>query len=161
MPHRATPIARGIRTRGQLRQSLSAPRPSSRVAPLWWTTCYLEDGCHFRGLAFASLLAAEALASVLLSRPRAYWISAGLFVAALIVSLDVGLAWSDVYGSHHAVVTSETIARKGIGKDYEPAFDQPLRDGAEFTILSENGEWIFGHFEGIGDGWLRSEAVVR
>ena len=26
------------------------------------------------------------------------------------------------------VVTRETIARKGIGKDYEPAFDQPLKD---------------------------------
>ena len=55
----------------------------------------------------------------------------------------------------------ETIARKGIGKDYEPAFDQPLKDGAEFTILSENGDWIFGHFEGIGDGWLRREHVTR
>jgi len=59
------------------------------------------------------------------------------------------------------VVTGETIARKGIGKNYEPAFDQPLKDGAEFTILSENGDWIFGHFEGIGDGWQRSESVAR
>ena len=33
-------------------------------------------------------------------------------------------------------------------------------DGAEFTVLSRNGDWIFGHFEGIGDGWLRREHTV-
>jgi hypothetical protein len=73
-----------------------------------------------------------------------------------------GLAqvYAEVAWSRHGVVTRETIAPKGIGKDYEPAFDQPLKDGAEFTLLSENGDWIFGHFEGIGDGWLRREHVV-
>ena len=55
----------------------------------------------------------------------------------------------------------ETLVRKGIGQNYEPAFDQPLRDGAEFTVLSENGDWVFGHFDGIGDGWLRSADIVR
>ena len=79
---------------------------------------------------------------------------------AAVLSLDAGLAYADVAWSRHGVVTSETIARKGIGKDYEPAFDQPLKDGAEFTVLSENGDWIFGHFEGIGDGWLRREHTV-
>ena len=75
--------------------------------------------------------------------------------------VDTGLNYADIAGSHHGVVIRETIARKGIGKDYEPAFDQPLKDGAEFTVLSENGDWIFGHFEGIGDGWLRREDTVR
>ena len=78
-----------------------------------------------------------------------------------VLGLDAGLAYADIAWSRHGVVTGETIARKGIGKEYEPAFDQPLKDGAEFTILSENGDWIFGHFEGIGDGWLRREHVVR
>ena len=86
-----------------------------------------------------------------------YWISAALVIIAAVLSLDAGLAYADVAWSRHGVVTRETIARKGIGKDYEPAFDQPLKDGAEFTVLSENGDWIFGHFEGIGDGWLRRE----
>ncbi len=90
-----------------------------------------------------------------------YWIRAALVVIAAVLSLDAGLAYADVAWSRHGVVTHETIARKGIGKDYEPAFDQPLKDGAEFTVLSENGDWIFGHFEGIGDGWLRREHTVR
>ena len=74
------------------------------------------------------------------------------------MSLDAGLTYADVAWPRLGVVTHETIARKGIGKDYEPAFDQPLKDGAEFTVLSENGDWIFGHFEGIGDGWPRRRA---
>jgi hypothetical protein len=77
------------------------------------------------------------------------------------LSLEAGLAYAAIAWSRQGVVTTETIARKGIGKDYEPAFDQPLKDGAEFTILSENGDWIFGHFEGIGDGWLRREHTAR
>ena len=94
---------------------------------------------------------------VILRWPRAHWISVTLVILATALSLEGMLAYGDVARARHGVVTHETIARKGIGKDYEPAFDQPLKDGAEFTILSENGDWIFGHFEGIGDGWLRRE----
>ena len=82
-------------------------------------------------------------------------------IFAAVLTIDAGLAYADIAWSRRGVVTAETIARKGIGKDYEPAFDQPLKDGAEFTILSENDDWVFGHFEGIGDGWLRREHTVR
>ncbi len=151
-----------------LRQALSvAPGRLPESPPPWWTHVFFWTGwlsfpekayAAFAGFLLAALIAGAAL---LLRRPRAYWIS-GLFVlAAAVLTLDAGLAWADVSLSRHAVVTAETIARKGIGKDYEPAFDQPLKDGAEFTILSENGDWVFGHFEGIGDGWLRNDSVAR
>jgi hypothetical protein len=90
-----------------------------------------------------------------------YWGSGALVVVAAVLCVDAALAYADIAYSRHGVVTAETIARKGIGKDYEAAFDQPLKDGAEFTVLSENGDWVFGHFEGIGDGWLRREHTVR
>jgi hypothetical protein len=98
---------------------------------------------------------------LLLHRQRAYWLAAALALFAAVLSLDTGLSYSDVYKSRRAVVIAETVARKGIGTDYEPAFDQPLNDGAEFTVLSENRGWIFGHFAGIGDGWLPRDHVVR
>jgi hypothetical protein len=79
----------------------------------------------------------------------------------MVLSVDTGLAYADLVWSRRGVVIRETIARKGIGKDYEPAFTQPLKDGAEFTILSEAGDWVFAHFEGIGDGWLRREDTVH
>ena len=59
------------------------------------------------------------------------------------------------------MITGETVARKGIGKDYEAAFDSPLKDGAEFMVLEEINGWTFGHFNGIGDGWVRNEFVAR
>jgi tetratricopeptide (TPR) repeat protein len=150
-----------------LRQALSsAPGRLPEPPPPWWRHVLFWSGwlsfpekvyASFTAFMLAGLIASAAL---LLHRPRAYWISVALIIVAAVMSLDTGLSYSDVVGARHGVVTHETIARKGIGKDYEPAFDQPLKDGAEFTVLSERGDWIFGHFEGIGDGWLRREHTV-
>ena len=163
----AIPPARSV-SRGELAAALSvAPGRLPEPPPPWWSHVLFWSGWlsfpekaygAFAGFLLAALTACAAL---LLRRPRAYWVSAVLVIGAAVLSLDAGLTYADVASSRHGVVTQETIARKGIGKDYEPAFDQPLKDGAEFTVLSENGDWIFGHFEGIGDGWLRREHTVR
>jgi tetratricopeptide (TPR) repeat protein len=151
-----------------LQQALStAPGHLPEPPPSWWRHVLFWSGwlsfpekvhTAFAGFVLAAL---ASCAAAPLRWPRAYWISAGLVALAAVMSLDAGLDYADVAWSRHGVVTTETVARKGIGKDYEPAFDQPLKDGAEFTILSENGDWIFGHFEGIGDGWLRREHTAR
>src|SRR5262245_56535411 len=134
-----------------LRQALAvAPGRLSEPPPPWWThvlfwSAWLSFPEKVYGAFAGFLLAAVvAIVAVFVRRPRACWISAALALVAMILSLDASLAWSDVYRSRRAVVTTETVARKGIGQNYEPAFDQPLRDGAEFTLLSENGDWIFG-----------------
>jgi tetratricopeptide (TPR) repeat protein len=151
-----------------LRHALSVAPGRLPEPPLpWWRHVLFWSGwLSFPEKAYASftgffLAAMTASAALLFRWPRAYWLSAGLIVVAAIMSVDTALAHAEITGTPHGVVTHETIARKGIGKDYEPAFDQPLKDGAEFTILSENGSWVFGHFEGIGDGWLKSEHIVR
>jgi tetratricopeptide (TPR) repeat protein len=151
-----------------LRQALAAapgrfPEPPS---PWWRHVLFWNGWLSFPEKAYASftgflVAALAACAALFLRRPRGYWISAVMVVAAALLTLDAGLTYAETAWSRRGVVTRETIARKGIGKDYEPAFDQPLKDGAEFTVLSENGDWIFGHFEGIGDGWLRREHTVR
>jgi hypothetical protein len=123
-----------------------------------WLSFPAKVYAAFAGFVLGALAACAAL---LLRQPRVYWASAALIIVAAILSVDAGLAYADIAWSRRGVVTHETIARKGIGRDYEPAFDQPLKDGAEFTVLSESGEWIFGHFEGIGDGWLRREHTTR
>lgn len=150
-----------------LRQALSVAPGRLPEPPLpWWRHVLFWDAwLSFPEKAYAAfagfvLAAAAACGGLVLRRPRVYWLSAALAVIGLVMTLDAGLAHADANWARHGVVTHETVARKGIGKDYEPAFDQPLKDGAEFTILSENGDWIFGHFEGIGDGWLRREHVV-
>jgi tetratricopeptide (TPR) repeat protein len=151
-----------------LRQALSAaPGHLSEPPAPWWTHVLFWSGwLSFPEKAYAAfasylLAALGATVALLLRRRRIYWASAALVVVAAVLTLDATLAYAEVAWSRRGVVTSETIARKGIGKDYEPAFDQPLKDGAEFMILSENGDWIFGHFEGIGDGWLRRDHTTR
>lgn len=150
-----------------LRQALSvAPGRLAEPPAAWWRHVLFWSGWlsfpekAYGTLAVLLLAALAVCAAVFRRQGRWYVVSAALLVTGGILSLDAALDYSDVAGSRHGVVTTETIARKGIGKDYEPAFDQPLKDGAEFTVLSENGDWIFGHFEGIGDGWLRREHTV-
>ena len=151
-----------------LRQALSvAPGRLPEAATPWWSHVLFWSGWlsypeKAYGAFSASIIAALMVAAaLLLRRPRVYGLGAALLLIAGVLSVDAGLTYADITGARHGVVTHETIARKGIGKDYEPAFDQPLKDGAEFTVLSENSDWIFGHFEGIGDGWLRREHTVR
>ncbi len=151
-----------------LQQSLSiAPGRLPESAQPWWKHVLFWSGwLSFPEKAYTSfaaflLAALAACAGLLLRWPRVYWMSGALVIIAAFLSVDTGLSYADVAWSRRGVVTQETIARKGIGKDYEPAFDQPLKDGAEFTILSENDDWIFAHFEGIGDGWLRREHTVH
>ena len=151
-----------------LRQALAvAPGRLPEPQVPWWRHVLFWSGwLSFREKAYASftgfvIAALVACAALLLRRPFAYWISAAIVIVTIVLCLDAALAYADVAWWSHGVVTRETIARKGIGKDYEPAFNQPLKDGAEFTVLSETDDWIFVHFEGIGDGWLRREDTVR
>ncbi|HYG74536.1 MAG TPA: tetratricopeptide repeat protein [Planctomycetota bacterium] len=151
-----------------LRQALMvAPGRLPPPATPWWRHVFFwTDSVSYpekvfgtvAGFVFGALIAAAAL---LLRKKKLYLVS-GVFVSlAGVLAIDAAVSHSDVRNSRLAVVTRETIARKGIGAQYEPAFDQPLKDGAEFTVIDRNGEWIFGHFEGIGDGWLRRDAVAE
>ncbi|WP_422931990.1 tetratricopeptide repeat protein [Singulisphaera sp. PoT] len=147
-----------------LRQALAvAPGKLAEPPPPWWQHVFFWSGSlsfpeKAYGACAAFLLGALAVCSAVFLRKRIGHILGLVMVAlGLILALDAALSYADVSGSRRGVITRETIVRKGIGKDYEPAFDQPLKDGAEFTVLSENGDWLLGHFEGIGDGWLRRE----
>lgn len=108
-----------------------------------------------------SLAPILAFVSFLFSRRRLLLLAGGLTATALLFTLDAGLNSPERFSANRAVITGETIARKGIGKDYEPAFDAPLKNGAEFVILEETSGWTFGHFAGIGDGWVRNEFVAK
>ncbi len=82
-------------------------------------------------------------------------------LAALLFSVDAVAADRDLNNSARAAVIAETIARKSPGTNGDPAFDQPLKDGAEFTLIERRGEWVFGHFQGIGDAWLPGKNVAE
>lgn len=112
---------------------------------------------------FTSLCAAAALVvcAVVLRFPRLHWLAAATLLLSCVIGIDLAIQYNEIAGSRRAIIVKEAIARKGTGNTYEAAFDQPLRDGAEFQVLNETAEWTFGHFEGIGDGWVRNEFVAR
>ena len=145
----------------------SAPGRLSEPPHSWWThvlfwTEWLSFPTKVRACFFGLSLAAIATSLAVSFRlPRLYLVTSGLLLISLAIGIDAALSHADVANSRRAVITGETIARKGTGNTYEAAFDQPLRDGAEFKILSETSDWTFGHFEAIGDGWVRNEFVAR
>jgi tetratricopeptide (TPR) repeat protein len=151
-----------------LRQALAvAPGHLPEPPVPWWRHVLFWSGwLSFPEKAYAAfsaclLGALAAGAALLLRRPSGYWMGGALVLVAASLGLDAALDEAGLVRSRYGVVTGETIARKGIGKDYEPAFDRPVKDGAEFTVLSESGEWVLGHFEGIGDGWIRRDHTDR
>lgn len=109
----------------------------------------------FSGVGLVLLLA------IWLRKSWLLWVQGFLVFVLALVGGDVWIVQQQLEQSSLGVVVAETIARKGTGEDYAPAFDQPLQDGAEFRILSTTSNWTFGRFEGIGDGWIRNEFVAR
>lgn len=107
------------------------------------------------------LLAIVTSAAVVLRITRLTIPLIGAVLILCLLGIDCWVTDQQVNHSRRAVITGETVARKGIGESYEPAFDQPLRDGAEFEILAVTTDWTFGHFESVGDGWVRNEFVAR
>jgi tetratricopeptide (TPR) repeat protein len=137
-----------------------APQPSWKHVLFWsdWLSYpekfYLPFGVFCIGIVIATI-------GLMLRNKKAYWLSGAAALVAAVISIETALAYTQLTREPHAVVIAETTARKGTGERWEPAFTQPLRDGAEFTIVDRSGEWVLGHFEGIGDGWLPKNAIVE
>ena len=126
---------------------------------LFWTDWFSAPTKVRLASLFLGLSAILLVLAIVLRRRSLLTVMALVF--ALGVALSIECLLNDPTQTSRAVIVTETTARKGTGKDYEPAFDQPLRDGAEFTVLTETNDWVFGHFEGIGDGWVRKDDVAQ
>lgn len=128
---------------------------------MFWTELLAYPTRVAVALVSLSVVPMIALIAIWFHRSKLMWIAGATTVVALFFLIDAGLNSPDRYNESRAVITGETVARKGIGKDYEAAFDSPLKDGAEFVILEETNGWTFGHFAGIGDGWVRNDFIAR
>ena len=151
-----------------LRQALSvAPGRLPDPPVAWWRNIFFWSGWvsypdKFR-FALGAWAAGALLATLgLLLRSRRTYTFCGvaLFVAALL-SVDAAVGYCDANLSQHAVIISETTARKGNGLNWDPAFNQPLKDGAELTIKERRGEWVRGEFGSIGEGWVPQKCVAE
>lgn len=154
--------------KANLQQALAAA--PGKLAPLpapWWKhVLFWTDWLAFPTKVQACFVGLFSAAILLLVAcyfrlARLHWLVAACLLVSIALGIDLAIQYKDVAGARFALITGETIARKGTGNSYEAAFDQPLRDGAEFQVLSQTSDWTFGHFEGIGDGWVRNEFVAR
>jgi tetratricopeptide (TPR) repeat protein len=128
---------------------------------LFWTESIAYPNRVAIALGLLVLAPLFALCAMLFQRRKLLWIAGAITGVAMLFVIDAVLNSPEKASRNRAVITGETVARKGIGKDYEAAFDAPLKDGAEFVVLQETNGWTFGHFSGIGDGWVRNEFVAR
>ena len=146
---------------------LSAPGKLNEPAKPWWMhvmfwTEYVSYPSRVKLLLVCLTLAPLlVLVAVIVRRRECMYVGAGCALLGMLFSADALLNSPEHAIRIHAVITGETIARKGTGKDYEAAFNSPLKDGAEFEVIQETSGWTFGHFAGIGDGWVRNEFVAR
>jgi len=151
-----------------LQQALvSAPGKLSDLPRPWWDHVFFwTESIDYPtrvaiALSFLVLTPLIALSAFLFHRKKLIWLASAVTGVAMLFVIDAVLNSPENARMNRAVITGETIARKGIGKDYEAAFDSPLKDGAEFEMLQEANGWTFGHFSGIGDGWVRNEFVAK
>lgn len=151
-----------------LTQALNAAPGRVPVEPgAWWHRVFfwsewlsVPEKFH-AAVALWAACVALLFSAVIFRKRRLNWAGGALGVVALLFSLDAAIANNELYNSHRAVVVAETVARKGNGLNWEPAFEQPLKDGAEFTIVERRGDWVLGHFYNIPDAWLPAKNIAE
>jgi hypothetical protein len=59
------------------------------------------------------------------------------------------------------VVIEDTLARLGPGYAYDPAFEKPLHEAAEFAWLETRDGWVRARFPDASEGWLRETGCIK
>jgi hypothetical protein len=149
-----------------LRYALGADassNPSSLFDYIFFWQPWISYGGKFRLLAVMALATFALGVAALLPRTRgaisyAAWIA---LAATCLMAASAGYDWYRFEGVQHGVVTAEeTIARKGNGTSYAPAFTQPLTEGTEFRVVERRGPWLRIHLAADQEGWVREDDVV-
>ena len=151
--------------RANLDYALENPRTAGR-RPVIETLLFWQDWLSypekFTLAAAAALLTFALGVAAVLTRRRMLWglASAGLALGLLLV-FSAGYDWYRFDRVvHGVVVVPEAIVRKGNAEGYEPAFTEPLAEGAEFRLVERRGSWLLVRLPGGQEGWLESEAVA-
>lgn len=89
---------------------------------------------------------------------RCALLSGALWVLSL---LSAGWDWHRFDRIEHGVVIADEVtARKGNSENYEPAFTEAIREGAEFQVLTRRGDWLHIRIGTSGDAWVERRDVV-
>ena len=136
---------------------------------LFWQNWLSYPEKFYLGAAAALATFAAAVASLFAASRlfrRLTW--AGLALTA-VLAFSAAYDWQRFDHTRHGVVIQpQTVARKGNGPSYEPAFNEPLREATEFRVVEPRGDWLLIQLPGDGEGlndqkagvWIEQKAAV-
>jgi tetratricopeptide (TPR) repeat protein len=149
-----------------LRYALGAKassKPSSLLDYFFFWQRWISYAAKFRLLAAMALVTFALGLAALLAADRktlayAAWVA---LAASCLMAASATYDWYRFDAVQHGVVTAEqTVARKGNGQSYAPAFTQPLAEGTEFRVVERRHSWLLIRLPADQEGWVRGDDVV-
>ncbi len=138
----------------------AARRPVIETILFWQNWLSYPEKFYLGGI-IALATFAVATASLFTARRwprRVAW--AGLALLG-VMAFSPAYDWQRFDNTRHGVVIqAQTIARKGNGPSYEPAFKEPLGEATEFRLVEQRGDWLLIRLPGGGEGWIEQKAAV-
>jgi tetratricopeptide (TPR) repeat protein len=135
-------------------------RPVIEYLLFWQNWLSYPEKFRLAAAAAAVAFALGVLAIVRRRRLFTLWAVGGL-VLTLLLAFSAGYDWRRFDGIvHGTIVREEVIVRKGNADSYEPAFTEPLTEGAEFLRVEDRGDWLLIRLSGNEEGWVREDDVV-
>jgi len=128
---------------------------------------FWQDWIGYRGKVVATAWAASVafvLGLLALGVSPRRWFRRGGWTALGVTAVLAASAAYDWYRFEHlqhgVVIQAQVVARKGNADSYDPAFNEPLKEGAEFQVLERRGSWLKIQLTGGLAGWVPDAAVT-
>ena len=149
-----------------LKQALS-PSVKTPRKPLLDYVFFWQHALSYRekGIVVTVLLAASLallfVANLGWQRTILRRISYVLMGVLVLFAVSLGRDWFNFeWTKHGVIVVAESTARKGGSQSYEPAFNRPLTEGTEFTVLQQLDGWLNVQLGETGRCWIESNDCV-
>jgi len=141
-------------------QNPAARRPLIEYLLFWQDWLSYPAKFHLAASA-AAVTFLLGLAALLVPRRLLGRCAVGGLVVTLILTFSAAVDWYRFdYVARGVVVGEEVIARKGNADGYQPAFTEPLGEGAEFRLVERRDDWLLIRLPGGQEGWVEQAAVV-
>lgn len=132
----------------------------------WWSRVIFWQGwisASEKARAISVLLAIAVVLGLLGRLRRGPFLvraAALLFAVTVLIAISLGV---DLYeqrpDTHGVIIRQGVIAKKGAAESYADAFNETLREGTEFKVVSRDHDWVHVALKDGLDGWVPLEDV--
>lgn len=149
-----------------LRYALKVEGPLKRSRPLveyllfWQNWLSYPEKFHLAA-AVAIVTFFLGVLSLFVRRRLIVWLASAGVLLTLLLAFSAGYDWYRYDRIVRGVVIhDEVTARKGNAESFEPAFTEPLSEGAEFRLVEQRADWLLVRLPGNQEGWVQEGEVV-